>query len=166
MILHEKFCIVSDFPEELNTDEQGRPHSESGPSYVWPDGWTLYHWHGIRVTRQIIEKMESITVADIKQEPNLEVRRVMLDRYGIKRFLIDSDAREIHRDECGVLYSQMIHPALEPIVMVKVVNSTAEPDGTYKDYFLRVPPHLRTAKAAVAWTFGVERDQYQPLVQT
>jgi hypothetical protein len=110
--------------------------------------------------------MDTITVNDIKQEPNLEVRRLMLERYGSKRFLIDSGAKEIHRDHCGVLYSQVVHPALEPIVMVKVVNSTPEPDGSFKDYFLRVPPYIRTATAAVAWTFGVTHDQYRPLVQT
>jgi hypothetical protein len=166
ILFHEQFCIVSEFPEVLNVDEEGRPHCGNGPSSIWKDGWTLYHLHGTRVTRQIIEQMDTITVEDIKREANLEVRRLMLDRYGIKNFLIDSDAKEIHRDNCGVLYSQLVHPALEPIVMVKVVNSTAEPDGTFKDYFLRVPPYIRTATAAVAWTFGVTDDEYQPLMQT
>ena len=32
-----------------------------------------------------------------------------------------------------------------------------EPDGTYRRYFLRVPPRMRTARQAVAWTFGVDR---------
>ena len=42
-------------------------------------------------------------------------------------------------------------------MMVKVVNSTIEPDGTYKDYFIRVSPNayggLKTARAAVASTW-------------
>ena len=54
----------------------------------------------------------------------------------------------------------------EPLVMVEVVNSTAEPDGTYKDYFLRVPPDIETARAAVAWTFDVEPERYRVEVQT
>lgn len=39
----------------------------------------------------------------------------------------------------------------------RVVNSTPEADGTYCRYFLRVPPTIGTARAAVAWTFGIDR---------
>jgi hypothetical protein len=55
----------------------------------------------------------------------------------------------------------------EPLVMVELVNSTAEPDGSFKTYFLRVPPQIERARQAVAWTFGKnnERD-YEPLVET
>ena len=54
----------------------------------------------------------------------------------------------------------------ESIVMVEVVNSSPEPDGTFNVYFLRVPPSTLTAKAGVAWTFGLNEDEYQPLQQT
>lgn len=50
--------------------------------------------------------------------------------------------------------------------MVKVVNSTPEPDGSYKDYFLRVPPTITTAHEAVAWTFGKTAETYAPAIET
>jgi hypothetical protein len=50
--------------------------------------------------------------------------------------------------------------------MVEVLNSTPEPDGTRKTYFLRVPPNLRTAREAVAWTFGLAGSQYRPERET
>ena len=50
--------------------------------------------------------------------------------------------------------------------MVKVVNSTPEPDGSFKDYFLRVPPEIVRAKQAVAWTFGKKENEYSPALQT
>src|ERR1700722_17693261 len=43
----------------------------------------------------------------------------------------------------------------ETLVMVRVLNRSAEPDGSHKTYFLRVPPHVTTARQAVAWTFGL-----------
>lgn len=52
------------------------------------------------------------------------------------------------------------------LVMVKVVNSTPEPDGQFKDYFLRVPPQMRRAKEAVAWTFNKTETKYQPAMET
>jgi hypothetical protein len=42
-------------------------------------------------------------------------------------------------------------------VLVEVVNATQEPDGWHRRYYLRVPPSIRTARAAVAWTFGIRR---------
>jgi hypothetical protein len=50
--------------------------------------------------------------------------------------------------------------------MVEVVNATAEPDGSQKTYFLRVPPETRTAREGVAWTFGMAEQEYAPEVET
>lgn len=85
----------------------------------------------------------------------------MVERYGQERFLIESGAAIRHRDDAGVLYERPLGDD-EPIVMVQVKNSTPEPDGSFKDYFIRVPPSMATARQAVAWTFGLLEDQYRP----
>ena len=50
--------------------------------------------------------------------------------------------------------------------MVEVLNSTPEPDGTRRTYFLRVPPTMRTAREAVAWTFGLDGGEYRPAAES
>lgn len=40
------------------------------------------------------------------------------------------------------------------------IDATLEPDGSSKFYFLRVPPTMRTAREAVAWTFGLSECEY------
>ncbi|GAA2645547.1 hypothetical protein GCM10009864_04690 [Streptomyces lunalinharesii] len=57
-------------------------------------------------------------------------------------------------------------PDDEPVVMVEVVNSTPEPDGTHRTYWLRVPPRTRTARQGVAWTFGIAEEGYAPVLET
>ena len=93
---------------------------------------------------------------DIENERNIEIRRVKINRYGQERYLLDSDARIVAEDDFGILYRKTFFDD-EPLMMVKVVNSTPEPDGTFKDYFLRVDPNayggLKTARAAVASTW-------------
>jgi hypothetical protein len=128
-VMHEEFCIVSDFPCELHVDGQNRPHNDSGPSHRWRDGWALYHVHGVRVPQDVIEHPESITVQRIADESNAEVRRVMIERYGVARYLLDSGAQVIASDHYGVLYRRDI-PNDESIVMVRVLNTTPEPDGS------------------------------------
>ncbi|MGK4422445.1 DUF6745 domain-containing protein, partial [Klebsiella pneumoniae] len=57
-------------------------------------------------------------------------------------------------------------PDDEPIVMVELVNASPELDGSLKTYMLRVPPTVRTCREAVAWTFGMTVDQWQPAMET
>lgn len=89
----------------------------------------------------------------------------MLERFGTGRFVSEAGAEVI--DHCGdqILYRREMQND-EPLVMVKVINSTAEPDGTFKEYFLRVPPTVFTVRDAIAWTFGIRGDAYAPDVET
>ena len=128
-IMHEEFCMVSDFPAEIHVDDQNRPHNDTGPSHRWRDGWSLYHVHGVRVPADVVESPHLITVERIANEENAEVRRVMIDRYGAARYLLDSGAKVIARDDYGVLYRQEV-PQDETIVMVRVLNTTPEPAGS------------------------------------
>lgn len=165
MIMHKEFCIVSDRPKTLLVDAQNRPHCDDGPFCQWRDGSALYAVHGVRVPSWIIESPHELTVGKIEAEQNAEVRRVMIERYGQAKFLQDAGATQVHADDFGTLYRKEIIGD-EPLVMVKVVNSTPEPDGSFKDYFLRVPPNMERARQAVAWTFGKDELEYDPMVQT
>jgi hypothetical protein len=137
------------------------------PSYaaLESDAENLYFWHGVLVPAFVVVRPDWITLKHIDTEINVEVRRVMIERFGQEKYLQESGAVEIHRDDFGVLYRKEISGD-EPLVMVKVVNSTAEPDGSFKDYFLRVPPEIQRARQAVAWTFDKSERDYNPEFQT
>jgi len=123
----------------------------------------IYAWHGVRMPPEAI--LTTPSVGAIENERDIEVRRVLIDRYGAQNYILDSGSVIVHYDECGTLYLKEVPPD-ENIVMVRVTNSTAEPDGEFKTYFLRVPPTMKTAREAVAWTFGLSENEYFPLQQT
>lgn len=108
---------------------------------------------------------EPLTFDLIENEPNAEVRRVLIERFGLENYLREGNVIKIQQDECGILY-RMNLPSEEPIIVVRVKNSTPEPDGSIKEYFLRVPPQMVRARQAVAWTFGLNEDEYQPAIET
>jgi hypothetical protein len=162
---HKNICWVSERHCLLNRDENGRLHSLSQPAVLYPDGWAIYAVHGVRVPDYVIISPDKITIQQIENEQNAEVKRVMIDQYGQQKYLLDSGAVLINKDKFGELYKKDI-TADEPLVMVKVKNSTAEPGGTFKDYFLRVPPECQTAEEAVGWTFGFENGTYNPVIET
>ena len=45
-------------------------------------------------------------------------------------------------------------------------RKSPEPDGTFRTYFLRVPPTVTTARGGIAWTFDLSEQDYLPLEQT
>lgn len=54
----------------------------------------------------------------------------------------------------------------EPILFLKVINGTVELDGSYKNYYLCVPPTMKSCKEAVAWTFRMSAEEYVPSQET
>lgn len=155
-VVHEKFCIVSDRPTVLTVNERNQPHGEGKPFCEWSDGSALYSVNGVRIPAYVVNNPSKLTVAVIEAETNLEVRRVMIDVYGREKFILDSNSEVVNVDDFGTLYKKSL-PEDEALMMVKVVNSTPEPDGSFKDYFIRVDPNayggLKTARAAVASTW-------------
>lgn len=165
LVPFERTAIAVERPRVLRADGYSRLHDSSGKAIEYGDGWGAWFWHGIRVPRKVIEEPEAITVEDIDRQANVEIRRVMIERFGRARHLQESGSQLIHEDECGRLYRKPFRNA-EPAIVLRVVNSTPEPDGTRKEYWLRVPPEVRTAREAVAWTFGISANEYEPAAET
>lgn len=149
-------------PEECIFNARGVPHNESGPAVRFRDE-VHYWWNGMHLPHRIMES--EITVDMIEHERNVELRRVLLERYGVSNYMKESKCEIVARDEFGVLIRRRL-PNDEPIMMVRVKNSTVEPDGSWKTYFLRVPPEMKTPREAVAWSFGVDPNEYDPAVET
>jgi hypothetical protein len=162
---YERVVVVAERPEVLHRDEAGRLDRADGPALLFPDGFALHAWRGMPVPAGFLAGLAGLTPERIRAEENAELRRVMLEHYGYERYLAESGAQPLHRDETGVLWRIEL-PGDEPVVMVEVVNSTPEPDGTRRTYWLRVPPATTTAREGVAWTFGVDAADYRPERET
>ncbi|MEU2404346.1 DUF6745 domain-containing protein [Streptomyces rubiginosohelvolus] len=162
---YENAVVITERPDVLHRDEAGRLDHGEGPALAYGDGFALHAWRGMPVPAAFLDELSSLTPERIRAEENAELRRVMLEYYGYDRYLTESGAEPVHRDETGILW-RIALDGDEDVVMVEVVNSTPEPDGTYRTYWLRVPPTTRTAKDGVAWTFGLEGAAYAPVRQT
>jgi hypothetical protein len=164
--------------ERVNEHRRRRLHHATGPA-LGCDIEDLYFWHGVFVPAHVVLARDQITLAEIQTERNAEVRRVLLERFGFDRYVSESGAIPIHADATGTLYRCDV-PDDEPLMVVRVTNSSPEPDGTFKHYVLRVDPELRplladgttgdpqalTAHNAVASTFGLTGSAYAPVVET
>lgn len=157
---HRDFVMVSEHPKALHLETVERRtvrgamrhqlHCANGPAVVWPDGWGIYAHHGTRVHGWVIEHPERITPVDIEHEQDATVRRIMLERFGgWARFMANCDAEVVHEvpmdyEIRGLRGARLLRKELagepEAIVYLDMVNSTPEPDGTYRRYLERVDP--------------------------
>lgn len=155
---YRALTILCQRPDALRLDEQGRLHAVDRPALSFADDLRLYAWHGTMVPRRVVDS-HFLDADRILAERNAELRRMMIERYGLARFRREAEAQRLHRDRWGTLWRVPVRDD-EPVVTVEVVNSTPEPDGRHRRYELRVPPGMRSALEAVAWTFGLSPRDY------
>lgn len=162
---YENFAIVSRRPIKISIDNNNVLHCEDGPSVEFKDGFKSYNWHGTLVPAWIIEEKNLITHSKIMKEENAEVRRCMIEIYGVPKFVMESKASLISSDKYGELY-EFDDKDFGTLKVIKVINSTPEPDGTSKIYMLRAHPDSISAHDAIARSFGKTVENYNPIIET
>ena len=153
-VMHEKFCLVSDFPEILRRDEQHRPHCETGPSHRWRDGWALYHWHGTRIPAAWIEDRASLTPQAALGQQNTELRRAACEILGWNNILAALNARLVDKDD---------DPQIGELLEVDLPDAPRErflraQCGTGRTIIVWVSKSHRTALEANAATYQIPPD--------
>jgi hypothetical protein len=161
-VLHHEFCIVSDFPEILKVDDQNRPHCSDGPSHKWRDGWSLYHWHGVRIPDEWIAKKGFLTAEIALKEPNAERRRAACEMLGWNAILHALDAKVIDEDDADI--GTLVEVNIPDVGKERFLRVKC---GTGREFALPVPPTMQTALEAQSWTWGLDPVSFtKPEVRT
>jgi len=184
---YEGYCFVSERPVRCAIDEERRLHHESLAAMEFKDGWKVYAYHGVTVPAQVIETPETITIEQIKNEENAEVRRCMVERMGWARFCSEAGMRILHEDTLksnfpSIPVSELVSENARLVTFYRPGTETAqllEADGirdyedrplrfvrltdpsTGRQYTLRVLHSHTRCYQAVAWTFGKNEEEYK-----
>lgn len=172
-------------PTQKFTNEDGNLHRDDGPAFISPTriiyyingrkhgidadkyGSINYYYENIRIPSHYFTKPENLSVEEVLEHKNAEVRYVGMKIIGMDKILSHKGTRIVHKDtKKDMILFQFDGGLTEPINYLKVVNSTQESDGSYKNYYLCVPPDMKTCKQAVAWTFGIDEKKYNPSQET
>ena len=160
--LGQEVALVVRRPRLLCRDEQGRLHNETGKCLEYRDGWGFYAWHGVRVPERVILAPDNLTREDFLNESNVEMRRVIQERMG-GRFVSELRGVVLDSGPRGTLYEVEL-PKDDPERVARYVQ--VQDTSTARQYFVRVPPTIRTAAEAVAWSFGLAVEAYAPAQET
>lgn len=170
-VMHPEFCMVSDFPEFIHTDDQNRPHCETGPSHRWRDGWSLYYWHGVSIPAHWIEQRDTLDPAEVIKEENVERRAAGAAIIGWPRMVSALDRKIVDGDpdsDIGALIELTLPGLDEPGRFLQAVcprNGTIVEGVPYTSDIDGLP--ITTAIAAQAWRDGIPASEYQhPLIRT
>ena len=156
-------CFASEKPSEIHLDQDRRSHNENGMSIRYEGtGFGLFHWHGTKIPNNWILKRESLTVAEVFKEQNVEIRRAGCSILGWDKVLNSIKARIIDEDGdpmIGTLFKGVI-PGLRQCGFLKVQC------GTGRIFVIPVPDTVLTAIQAQAWIQNIpEKDWIKPEIR-
>ena len=122
-------------------------------------------WRGVPIDHRIAFNPESITAQETLDEPNAERRRVMIERMGYLRFSSEVGAKVLDSDQDPGGPRELLRVELdgdEPLV-----GLACRCPSTNRQYFLRVPPTMKTCHQAAAWMAGFDDpSKYKPVIET
>lgn len=91
-------------------------------------------------------------------------RTPALQALGLSRVAVALRLRPVQEDAAGQLHQ--LGRREDPSVFVAVRDRVLGADGSPVEHWISVPPHVATAREAVAWSFGLGEADYEPSRET
>ena len=154
--VYEDAVVFQHRPEIIKFDAEKRLHCEDGPAIRYRDGYSLYSWHGTRIPSEWITNKSALTAKIAITWENIEQRRCACEILGWAKILKELDSKiidEDHDPEIGTLLEVTI-PNVGKEKFLRVLC------GTKREFALPVPPEMRSALEAQAWTWGMNKNEF------
>jgi len=110
---------------------------------------------------QLFFKLDTLTAREILNCKNIEIRSLLMRRFGIDRLFRELGGFVEHQNGSSQLIVVDLGKSMAPMKLVKVQDAT-----TKEIYVLAVPHTVHTCKEAIAWTFGLTKEEYKPIKET
>jgi hypothetical protein len=159
---YENIVVASEKPISIRWDDQRRLHAEDQAAVEYSDGYALYAWHGVRVPEKWITK-KAVTPHEALTWENMEQRRAACEILGWATILDQLKGRTIDRND---------NPEIGELIRVTIPDIGEENFlrvrcGTGRTFAIPVPPDMKSAAQANAWTYGFDNpDDYQLEMRT
>jgi hypothetical protein len=156
---YEDTVVFQHRPEIIKFDDQNRLHCETGPAIRFRDGYSVYAWHGTRIPSEWIEKKSELTAKIALTWENIEQRRCACEILGWATILRDLNSRVIDSDDDPMI-GNLLEVDLPDIGTEKFLQVVC---GTGRTFAIPVPPEMKTALEANAWSYNIGPDLLRDL---
>jgi len=146
VLFKDDFVYVSRKPTTLEFNDAGQLHCDDGPACLYKDGWAIWSLNGVAVTEQIVMKPETLTLKQIKEEENAEIKRLMIERYGFEQYLAEVDAKLLDRHTNDIEGTkELLYQAEDMKFLLCICPSTS------KEFALEVKDDIETCAEAQSY---------------
>ncbi|ADB14835.1 hypothetical protein Psta_0139 [Pirellula staleyi DSM 6068] len=122
-------------------------------------------WRGVQIDRITAFEPEKLQAKIILKERNAERRRVMIERMGFDRFMLEAGAETLDRDRDPGGPRELLRVPMQGDEAI--VSLSCRCPSTGRHYVLRVPPTMKSCRQAAAWMAGFDDpEKYQPVKET
>ncbi len=127
--------------------QDNRLHADGQPAVQWSDWEGYYFWHGTQIPQKYGAVLsENWRSQWLLEEPNAELRRVLIQGIGYDRIVQELGAVELDTWREYSLLKIQADIDVEPIHLLKMTCPS-----TNHVHILRVPPDLTSAREAIRW---------------
>lgn len=154
--IYDEFAVLCERPTAVRTNDKGELHSMDLPAMEFPDGKHIYAINDVNMPRWAYER--EITIEDIEREGNVEVKRCLVEKFGIGSFLQQTGMKIIDQELVPIMRGQ---PPTIPRALARSKDGQMYLigcDGSSREvvsgvsqsrvYYMQVPPNVRTCREA------------------
>lgn len=152
---YKGFAFVSDRPDLIVRNSNGRLSNDKGPAIRFRDGYSVYAFNGTNIPAEWITQRDTIDPAIILADKSVERRAAGLNAIGFARALdrldwrvIDSEPNPEHGELIGIKFPGL--PEEEWALKIECPRNKTIIEGVEKD---KLEAH--TVKAAQAYKAGI-----------
>lgn len=141
---YENVVVFQNRPSKI-VMEDGSVQCTTGPAIEYSDGFVVYIIDGSRVTEQIVMRPETLTLKQINKEDDLDIRSIMIDRFGWTRYLKESNAKCINK------FSNLVEGTKEALFQSSQGSRLVVSCPTGRVFSIGVPTSCMTCVDAQSW---------------
>lgn len=184
ILFFENLAIIVIKPVKINRNERGRLHSTTEEAVGWIDGEKQYFIDGINFDLRTWTKIKDKTMTgkEAINLKNIEQKTVAFRYLGYENILRELDAKVIDT------YTPKNHPyertyeliemfLKDELTRINLSDTMAQNSNsarfikivchsTGKEAVLRVPPTINNILDGIAWSFNLDKKNYNPIVET
>lgn len=158
-LLFENVAFVCIRPSVIKTNKDGNLHCENGMAIQWVDGTGFYYLNGVDMDeKQVMTPSEKIEIKSVLEEKNVEVRRELIRKIGIERFILKAGAKVLDKKGDYELLSIKFSDGIPDARYLKMKNPSI---GTW--HVEGVEGICNTVQDALNWRAGNIKEKWSPV---
>lgn len=175
-------AVVSRNPSRLSRDDRGRLHNHEWYAIEWKDGYGQNFVHGVFFEQDLFDRIlfkRDIVGKDILSLRNIEQKAIAIQLFGYDKLMDELGAKKI--DSYTVRNAYTGTESVSELYDFEIGHNEGGAVRSIRGRFVKVQDHstgkitvlgvpiiraTETVKGAIAWTFGLNEDEYDPIIET